>query len=66
MISNKKELRIELLKKRDTLKDVSNSIIRDIISSKILEKYNHIGIYYPLEKEINLLPLLDYYKDKSF
>lgn len=64
--SSKKELRKSLLNKRDTLKDVSLSIVRAIIDSKILEKYHTIGIYYPLKGEINLLPLLDYYKDKSF
>lgn len=63
---SKKELRKSLLNKRDTLKDVSLSIVRAIIDSKILDKYNTIGIYYPLKGEINLLPLVDYYKDKSF
>ncbi len=46
--------------------DTSLSIVRDIIQSKILEKYNTIAIYYPLSGEINLLPLLKEYPNKRF
>ncbi len=46
--------------------DTSLSIVRDIVDSKILEKYNTIALYYPLAGEINLLPLLNEYKDKRF
>ena len=66
MILNKKDLRKELLIKRDTLRDVSLSIVKDIVESNILDKFNIIGIYYPLKGEINLLSLLDKYKDKVF
>lgn len=45
---------------------VSAVIIEEIISSKRLEPYDTIGIYYPLPYEINLLPLIDFYQDKTF
>ena len=45
---------------------VSNLIVDDIYNSKILDKYNHIGIYYPLGKEIDITKLLDLYPDKKF
>ncbi len=44
----------------------SKRITEEIISSNILEKYHNIGIYYPIGKEINIMSLVDHYKDKKF
>lgn len=63
---NKKELRKSLLKRRDSLEDISLNIIAQIVDSKILDNHKVVGIYHPLDKEINLLPLLDIYKDIVF
>lgn len=63
---DKSSLRKELLVKRKSLNDISNLLINDLIESYILNKYSRIGIYYPLEYEINVLPIIDYYKDKEF
>lgn len=41
-------------------------VIKRLIESKILEKYNNIGIYYPIGNEISVIPLVKYYNDKSF
>lgn len=63
---DKKELRKELLEKRKSLNDVSSLLIIDLINSEVLDKYHNIGIYYPLKGEINILPIMDYFKDKKF
>lgn len=63
---NKKELRRSLLVKRDSLKDISLTILECIKELGILEKVNTIGIYYPLKGEINVLPIMDMYKDKRY
>ena len=63
---NKKELRKSLLVKRDSLKDISLNIIKQIVDSKILDDKKVVGIYYPLDKEINLLPLIDIYPHIKF
>lgn len=62
----KKELRKNLLIKRDSLRDISLNIIRHIKETKILDGFKRIGIYYPLKGEINLLSLIDIYPDKEF
>lgn len=62
----KSEVRKILLGKRKTLKDISEALVSKIVNSHILDKYKHIGIYYPLSGEVNILKLLDIYKDKSF
>lgn len=65
---NKKEARrvaLEGRKKLDIDK-ISRNIEKKIMTSNILSKYNHIGIYYPLKYEINLINLVEYYQDKKF
>lgn len=37
-----------------------------IVLSRILEPFTHIGIYYPIGREMNLLTLLNKYPDKCF
>ncbi len=66
MISSKKDIRKSLLVKRRDLSDISEAIVSDIISSRILDDLKVIGIYYPLENEISVLNLLKVYKDKTF
>lgn len=64
---NKKEIRGLALKARVNNNDeASRFVIDEIIKSKILIDYNHIGIYYPLGKEIDITALMDIYPDKSF
>lgn len=63
---DKKELRKSLIIKRDSLKDISLNICKQIIDSHLLDNAKTIGIYYPLKSEISVLPLIDIYKDKSF
>lgn len=63
---DKKELRLSLLERRDSLEDISLSICRQIIETHLLDNVKRVGIYYPLKKEINLLSLLDYYRNIEF
>lgn len=56
---------LELRKKEDNIK-ASNEVLEAIIKSKCLEKYNKIGIYYPIGKEINITDLLTIYPNKEF
>ena len=65
---NKQEARKEALKliKNNDSAISSMIVIKRLIESKILEKYNNIGIYYPIGNEINIIPLINYYKNKNF
>ncbi|MGM9972375.1 MAG: 5-formyltetrahydrofolate cyclo-ligase [Anaeroplasmataceae bacterium] len=63
---DKQSLRAFAINKRKELKDISESLVLDLINSHILENKQKIGIYYPLKYEINVLPLIEYYKDKEF
>lgn len=65
---DKKEIRKNVLKDRKNKNNIisSNKVINEIISSNILDKYNNIGIYYPIGNEINVMELLNIYKDKKF
>ena len=62
----KKELRKSLLEKRDSLEDISLSIVSDIINSKILDNLKKVAIYYPLKKEISVLELINHYPSIDF
>ena len=65
---DKKSSRINALKLRKELNTniASRNILEAIIKSNILADKTNIGIYYPLENEIDVLGLLDVYKDKNF
>jgi len=68
MVEDKNQIRKKCLSNRlkyDNL-FVSNNVIKEIINKGIIDKYNHIGIYYPIGKEINIMPLLEKYPNKSF
>ena len=60
-----RKIALGLIKNNDS--NISSMIvIKKLIESKILEKYNNIGIYYPIGNEISIVPLVKYYKNKSF
>lgn len=59
--------KLALNKRKDfDIVSLSNEYVEKIIASDVLSKYEHIGIYYPLKYEINLLELIKHYKNKSF
>lgn len=64
----KKEARAYALNLRKNENKVISSIcvLDEIIESKILDRFNKIGIYYPIGKEMNITELLIKYPDKSF
>jgi len=45
---------------------ISNKIVEDLYISKVLDKYDNIGIYYPIGKEIDISELVNIYPNKSF
>ena len=66
-MDNKTSLRLKAKNIRNNLdiKQISKNIVNNITNSEIFKNASNIMLFYPLEKEINLLPLLDY-KDKNF
>ena len=60
-----RKIALELRKNKDSIA-ISKKIVNDIIESNMLDKFNHIGIYYPIKNEIDITALVDYYRDKSF
>lgn len=62
-IARKKAL--DIRKNEDNIK-ASNEVLEAIIKSKSLDKYNKIGIYYPIGKEIDVTKLLSIYPTKEF
>lgn len=64
----KDKARKEALEKRKNVNKAlsSNEIINKIIESNILDGFNNIGIYYPIGNEIDIMKLVNIYKDKIF
>ncbi len=56
---------LALRKDIDNIK-ISKQIINDIYNSNVLDRFNNIGIYYPLGKEIDITSLVDLYPNKKF
>ncbi len=54
------------LRKSFNSKDISKKIVNKLINLDILKDYKHIGIYYPINNEIDITSLLDIYSDKMF
>ncbi len=54
------------LRKNENKKIASALVIEAIIQSNILDQYVHIGIYYPIGNEMDIMPLLKHYADKKF
>lgn len=53
--------------RRNSNQAISSKIVIDrIIEEEILNNYNHIGIYYPINNEIDITELRNIYKDKFF
>ena len=65
---DKKEARLYCLTKRkeNDKEKAKEDVIKAIIESDILNAYDHIGIYYPIGDEINIMPLMSLYRSKSF
>lgn len=65
---DKKTARAEALLIRKQLDTITQSklLVNEIIESKILEKYNKIGIYFPLKNEINIIDIMNHYLNKEF
>lgn len=65
---NKVELRAKCLEERKKLntKAISAKIVKDLAEAHILDNYEHIGIYYPIGAEINVLDIINLYPQKSF
>ena len=64
----KDKARKEALEKRKNVNKAlsSNEIINKIIESNILDGIDNIGIYYPIGKEIDIMELVNIYKNKTF
>lgn len=53
--------------RKNEIKAISSEIaLNSILDLKVLNDYNHIGLYYPIGKEIDLMKLLNFYPDKTF
>ena len=66
MIKEKARLYALEIRKNENKIIASNNVIEALIKSNILNEYKKIGIYYPMGKEIDIMPLVDFYKDKEF
>ena len=66
-MDKKTSLRLKAKNIRNNLdiKQISKNIVNNLIEMDIFKKANDIMIFYPLEKEINLLDLLNF-EDKNF
>ena len=64
----KKEARSIALKvrKQNDKNLAKENVIKEIIDSKVLEDFNNIAIYYPLEEEISVMSLVSIYPEKCF
>lgn len=68
---DKKTLRTMVLKQRKQLPiEIQNEITEMIISklgkNPIFLAAKHVGLYYPINQEINLLPLIELFSDKQY
>ncbi len=65
---NKVEARkkaLELRKKENKI-IASSNVIEALIKSNILNKFKRVGIYYPIGKEIDIMPLVKHYNNIEF
>ncbi len=63
---DKIEARSYSLKKRTSLasKEVNTKVVNDL--KKAIDKYNTIGLYYPIGTEIDILDIINEYPNKEF
>lgn len=66
MTLSKQEIRKSLLLKRRDLSSISDAIVADIVSSGVLDNVKTVGLYYPLDKEIDVRSLIKIYPNKTF
>ncbi|MGM9970775.1 MAG: 5-formyltetrahydrofolate cyclo-ligase [Anaeroplasma sp.] len=60
-----RNLALKSRKNKDVSK-ISDLVIKKIIKSNIIAEYSNIGIYYPIDKEIDITNLKILYPDKKF
>lgn len=67
-MQEKKELRKKAREIRTSLniEEISKKIVDRILSLELYQKAQHVMIFYPLEHEVNLLPLLEKSPTKNF
>lgn len=68
---DKKTLRQTVLaaRKKTPIEDqieITEMVLQKLENNEIFRASNHIGIYYPIHQEINLLSLVELYPDKHF
>jgi 5-formyltetrahydrofolate cyclo-ligase len=68
---DKKTLREYVLNRRKNIPVEDQIITTEILIEKlkktaVFQASKHVGLYYPIHQEINLLSLIDLYPDKSF
>lgn len=64
---DKKTIRQIILKRRRAYNSSSsNIVINKIINSKIIDSYQNIGIYFPINNEIDITSLKQIYPNKRF
>lgn len=67
-MQEKKELRKKAreIRKSLNIEEISKKIVNNILKSETYQKAQHVMIFYPLEHEVNLLPLLAESRGKIF
>ena len=68
---DKKTLREDVLNKRKNIpvedqRQAALNLIEKLKESVVFQASKHIGLYYPIHQEINLLSLIDLYPNKHF
>lgn len=54
------------LRKNENKNEASNNVIEALIKSSILNGFKNVGIYFPIGKEIDIMPLVLKYKNINF
>ncbi len=54
------------LRKNENIIIASNNVIEALIKSKVLNDFKRVGIYYPIGREIDIMPLINHYENIEF
>lgn len=54
------------LRKKENKNLASNNVIEALIKSNILNDFKRVGIYFPIGKEIDIMPLINHYENIEF
>ena len=54
------------LRKKENIILASRNVIEALIKSNILNDFKRVGIYYPIGNEIDIMPLIDHFKNIEF